>query len=121
MSIEHIINLVDNINLLYGSVALENSYWMSEKTKQFVKNCCKDDWCQEFAFQIQSEEAFKDILLETNINYKTIRILFEESPPTRNSCMWIFARTSTFNPPNAYCMRFLKIKLHFGMTQRSYQ
>ena len=53
--------------------ALENLYKISEKAKSLVKNCCsEEDWCEASAFQVQNEEAFKDILLDVGLGYNVI-------------------------------------------------
>ena len=52
--------------------ALENLYRISEKAKSLVTCCSEEDWCEASAFQVQNEEAFKDILLDVGLGYNVI-------------------------------------------------
>jgi len=47
--------------------ALRNMYRVSEKAKLLVNDCSQEDWCRESMFQIQNEEAFREILREIGL------------------------------------------------------
>lgn len=51
--------------------ALENLYRISEKAHVLVKNCCAT-WWQAIPFQIQNEEAFREIFLSMGLSYNTL-------------------------------------------------
>lgn len=53
------------------TVALENLYRISEKAHVLVKNCCAT-WWQAIPFQIQNEEAFREIFLSMGLCYNTL-------------------------------------------------
>ena len=100
-SIERIVDSVDDINLVCSSAALENFYRVSEKAKQLVEHCCSDDWCPESAFQIQNEEAFKEILLETSLCYNTICKIAEDIHQNRRFLDEDLRGSSAFDPSGA--------------------
>jgi serine/threonine protein kinase len=97
-SIESMIGGLDDITLVCGSEALENFYRVAEKGKQLVENCCSADWCQASAFQIQNEEAFKQISLETSLCYNTIWKVVEDMRCEKEFLCEDLRDTSTFDP-----------------------
>ena len=100
-SIQDLLYSVDNFSLVCSSMALENFYRVSEKAKQLVESCCSENWCQASAFQIQNEEAFKEILLETSLSYNTICTLAEDINSSTEFSFHDLRLTSTFEPPSA--------------------
>ncbi|KAG0576703.1 hypothetical protein KC19_5G101300 [Ceratodon purpureus] len=79
-----------------STVALETFYLVSERAKELVESCSSVDWCQASTFQIQNEEAFKDILVETSLCYNTIYELVKDKVLYQD-----LRRTSTFEPPTS--------------------
>ena len=68
--VEKMQNLVSNVEgsgLKSFRPALRNMYRVSEKAKLLVNDCSKEDWCRESMFQIQNEEAFREILREIGL------------------------------------------------------
>jgi serine/threonine protein kinase len=87
----------DSTSATLPIAALENFYLVSERAKELVESCCcSDDWCKASTFQIQNEEAFKDILLETSLCYNTIYDLVKYKVPYQD-----LRQTSTFEPPTS--------------------
>ncbi|KAG0581362.1 hypothetical protein KC19_4G245200 [Ceratodon purpureus] len=111
-SIERIVDSVDDASLVYGCTALENLYRVSEKGKDLVESCCRPDWCQASAFQIQNEEAFREILLETGLGYNTICKVVEDINQDREFVYDDLRKTSTFDPPSADEVLKDRIALH---------
>jgi hypothetical protein len=52
--------------------ALENLYRHLEKAKVLVSECGDKDWCNAAVFQIQNENAFREILLDVGLCYNAI-------------------------------------------------
>ncbi|KAG0623911.1 hypothetical protein M758_3G210800 [Ceratodon purpureus] len=86
------------------SLSIEASghfYRISEKAKELVENCCTEDWCQASTFQIQNEEAFKEILLETGLCYSSI---FEFAKGVNSNYTFLvedLRLSSEFEPPSS--------------------
>jgi serine/threonine protein kinase len=99
-SIERMVDLVNDTSRIFGSSALENFYRVSEKGKQLVENCCSTNWCQASTFQIQNEEAFKEILLETSLCYNTICKVVEDMNQNKEFLFEDLRKTPTFDPPS---------------------
>lgn len=60
--------------------ALENFYRISVKAKLLVVCCSDKNWWKSAVFQVQNEEAFRDILLEVgfcyNVIYEQAKVIF---------------------------------------------
>ncbi|KAG0609409.1 hypothetical protein M758_8G181700 [Ceratodon purpureus] len=59
--------------------ALENLFRHVEKAKWLVNKCSEEDWCVASVFQIQNENAFREILLDVSLCYQAI---YEEARST---------------------------------------
>ena len=67
--------------------ALENLCRILEKAKSLVNNCCSEEnWCEASVFQVQNEEAFKDILLDVGLGYNLIYDQANRMIEERNFC-----------------------------------
>ncbi|KAG0583454.1 hypothetical protein KC19_3G137200 [Ceratodon purpureus] len=72
------IQSITDLKLRYGESAaffqsaLENLYQYLEKAKLLVAKCGEEDWCAAAVFQIQNENAFRDILLDVSLCYSAI-------------------------------------------------
>ena len=79
-------------------LALRNFSRITEDAKRLVENCCSSNWCQASALQINNEEAFREILVETGLCYDEIYELVREK-----SCFEIedLRQSSAFSPATA--------------------
>ena len=64
---QYLVSNVEGSGLKSFRPALRNMYRVSEKAKLLVNDCSKEDWCRESMFQIQNEEAFREILREIGL------------------------------------------------------
>jgi serine/threonine protein kinase len=60
--------------------ALESLNRYVEKAKVLLRKCREKDWCAAAVFQIQNENAFRDILLDLGLCYNAI---YEQAKSTR--------------------------------------
>ncbi|KAG0620858.1 hypothetical protein M758_4G250000 [Ceratodon purpureus] len=113
-SIERMVDSVDDASLVYNGcmASLENFHRVSEKGKDLIEACCRPDWCQASAFQIQNEEAFKEILLEAALGYNTICKVVEDINQNREFLYDDLRKASTFDPPSADEVLKDRIALH---------
>ncbi|KAG0580512.1 hypothetical protein KC19_4G178900 [Ceratodon purpureus] len=108
LNIEHLVHFSELEREAFD-LSVKNFFRITENAKRLIENCCSANWCHAAALQINNEEAFREILVETGLCYDEI---YEQAREKSSFEIEDLRQSSAFSPPTATEIRKDQEKLY---------
>lgn len=108
LNIEHLVHFSELEREVF-ELSLKNFFRITENAKRLVENCCSANWCEAAALQINNEEAFREILVETGLCYD---VIYEQVREKSSFEIEDLRQSSAFSPATATEIRKDQEKLY---------
>lgn len=108
LNIEYLVHFSELEKEVFDT-SLKNFFRITENARRLVESCCNANWCQAAALQINNEEAFREILVDTGLCYDEI---YKEVGETSSFEIEDLRQSSAFSPATATEIRKDQEKLY---------